>query len=113
MKTITTLGAVLFLSVSTTMAAHAADAQAGREAFVKNGCWSCHGYEGQGGASGPKLAPNPPALAGFRIFVRTNQTSMPAYSEKVLPDSVIDDMHAFLTSIKAQDPKSIPLLNND
>jgi len=112
MKTISTLGAVLLLSISTT-AAYAADAEAGRAAFVKNGCWSCHGYEGHGGASGPKLAPNPPALAGFRIFVRTNQTSMPAYSAKVLPDSAIEDIHAFLSSIKAPDAKSIPLLNND
>lgn len=114
MNSIIKSGALALLAtVAFSTGAVAADAQKGREAFVSYGCWSCHGYEGQGSVVGAKLAPNPPALTGFRIFVRTNQTNMPAYSEKVLSDATIDDMHAFLSSIKAPSADSIPLLQGD
>ncbi len=33
----------------------AGDADAGKKLFVSLGCWTCHGYEGQGGA-GPRIA---------------------------------------------------------
>ena len=113
MNSIIKTGALALLaSVTLSTTVLAADAEKGRQAFATNGCWSCHGYEGQGGASGPKLAPNPPALAGMKIFVRTNQTDMPAYSAKVLSDATIEDMHAFLSSIKAPNPDSIPLLRD-
>jgi len=31
----------------------------GRVLFVKVGCYQCHGYQGQGGAAGPRIAPEP------------------------------------------------------
>ena len=41
------------------VAAFAASAEKGKAAYVKNGCWQCHGFVGQGGLAGPKIAPDP------------------------------------------------------
>lgn len=105
------LSAALMAGAST---AHAAgDAEKGRVAFATNGCWSCHGYQGQGGASGARIGVRPPALAGFKAFVRMNKTDMPAYSAKVLPDATLEDIHAYLSSIPAPpNPDTIPLLKD-
>ena len=37
--------------------------------FLKDGCYSCHGYDGHGGV-GAKLAPKPIATAAFIAYVR-------------------------------------------
>ena len=39
--------------------APAGNAANGRKLFVSNGCYQCHGYVGQGGNAGAKLAPKP------------------------------------------------------
>ena len=84
----------------------------GRTAYVKNGCWQCHGYEGQGGAAGPKLAPGPMAFDVMEGFIRYTNGAMPPYPKAVLSDADFADIHAYLVSIpKAKDYKSIPLLN--
>jgi hypothetical protein len=45
-------------------------------------------------------------------FVRSTNRAMPPYSEKVLPNEDLADIHAYLSSIpKPADYKSIPLLN--
>ena len=93
-------------------AALAASAEKGKAAFMKNGCWQCHGSVGQGGAAGAKLAPDPLPLETFVAFVRTTNRAMPPYSEAVLSNDDLADIHAYLASIpKAPDPKTIPLLN--
>ena len=96
-------------------AAFAADAAKGKAAFLKYGCWQCHGTEGQGSAitsAGKVLAPDPMPYEGFAAFVRSTNRAMPPYSEKVLPNEDLADMHAYLSSIpKPKDYKSIPLLN--
>jgi len=90
----------------------AASAEKGKAAFVKNGCWQCHGFVGQGGLAGPKLAPDPIPAEAFVAFVRTTNRAMPPYSEAVLSNDDLADIHAYLESVpKAPDPKSIPLLN--
>lgn len=90
----------------------AASAEKGRAAFMKYGCWQCHGTVGQGGVTGAKLAPDPLPYEGFSAFVRTTNRTMPPYRETVLPESDLADIHAYLQSIpKATDPKTIPLLN--
>lgn len=114
MQVIVKLGvAALLAAVSVgTAAAQSPSAEKGRKAFVVYGCWSCHGYEGQGGVTGPKLAPDPLPKEGFVAFVRTTNRQMPPYHESVLPDADMDDIYAFMQSIpKAPDPKTIPLLN--
>ena len=91
----------------------AADAAKGKAAFINNGCWQCHGFAGQGGITGPKLAPEPKPIEVLTVFVRRIGGPMPPYSATVLPDADLADIHAYLQSIpKAADYKSIPLLNN-
>ena len=93
----------------------AADAAKGKAAFMKYGCWQCHGTEGQGSAItslGKVLAPDPMPLETFVAFVRSSNRAMPPYSEKILPNDDLADMHAYLSSIpKPKDYKSIPLLS--
>ena len=57
--------------VSVQLAAQAASAEKGKAAFLKHGCWQCHGFEGQGGITGPALAPNPKPLAFISAFIRS------------------------------------------
>jgi ubiquinol-cytochrome c reductase cytochrome c subunit len=96
-------------------AALAASTEKGRAAFTKFGCWQCHGLQGQGSvatSNGKKLAPDPLPWEGFSAFVRTSNTGMPPYTEKVLSNDDLADIYAYLQSIpKAPDYKSIPLLN--
>ena len=90
----------------------AASAEKGKTAFVQHGCWQCHGFQGQGGVTGPKLAPEPLPLETFTAFVRTSNRAMPPYMEAILSNEDLADIHAYLESIpKPPDPKSIPLLN--
>jgi mono/diheme cytochrome c family protein len=83
----------------------------GKKLFTDVGCWQCHGYSGQGGSAGPRIAP-PLPLDFFSKIVREGRDEMPPYTAKVLPDSDLADIHAFLTSLpKPPDPKTIPLLS--
>jgi ubiquinol-cytochrome c reductase cytochrome c subunit len=103
------VGAVLTFSH---VAAFAADVAKGKTAYVKNGCWQCHGFVGQGGLAGPKLAPEPIPLPAMNAFLRNTNGAMPPYMEAVLSNEDLADIHAYLQSIpKAADYKSIPLLN--
>ncbi len=102
--------AVLVLGAQTT--AFAQSAEKGKETFVKNGCWQCHGFVGQGGVTGPKLAPDPKPFEFINVFIRHTKGPMPQYSEKILSKEDLADIHAYLLSIpKGPDYKSIPLLN--
>jgi mono/diheme cytochrome c family protein len=93
-------------------AAHAASAEHGKVAFIQHGCWQCHGFVGQGGVAGKKLAPDPLAFDAFSAFVRGSNGRMPPYEQRILSDSDLADIHAYLQSIpKPADYKSIPLLN--
>ena len=93
----------------------AGDAVKGKANFTKYGCWQCHGFEGQGSAVtslGKVLAPDPLPWESFSAFVRTTNRAMPPYSEAVLPNEDLADIHAYLSSIpKTKDYKSIPLLS--
>jgi mono/diheme cytochrome c family protein len=71
----------------------------GRVLFVKVGCYQCHGYQGQGGAAGPRIAPEPLPLDGLAGFVRTSSGEMPPYPTTLLSDSDLADIYAFLQSI--------------
>lgn len=93
-------------------AAFAADVEKGKAGYVKHGCWQCHGFVGQGGIAGPKLAPQPMPLPAMNAFVRNTRGAMPPYMEAVLSNGDLADIHAYLQSIPmATDYKSIPLLN--
>ena len=88
----------------------AASPEKGKETFIKHGCWQCHGFSGQGGNAGLPLAPDPKPLETITAFVRSTNGAMPPYSEKILTDEDIADIHAYLSSLPKKDYKSIPLL---
>jgi ubiquinol-cytochrome c reductase cytochrome c subunit len=103
------LAASLVLGQTT---AFAASAEKGKAAFIKNGCWQCHGERGQGGVTGPKLAPDPIPFDTLQNFVRTTNRAMPPFRKEILSDDALADIYAYLQSIpKGADPKSITLLN--
>ncbi len=93
-------------------AAMAASAENGKKVYMAVGCWGCHGTVGQGGVTGPKLAPDPLPYDGFAAFVRTSNRAMPPYREPVLSNSDLADIYAYMQSIpKAANHKTIPLLS--
>src|SRR5262245_44686438 len=77
-------------------AALAASAEKGKVAYVQHGCWACHGFQAQGGVTGPKLAPDPMPIEAFTAFVRTTDRTMPPYMEAILSNEDLADIHAYL-----------------
>ena len=70
-----------------------------KELYMKDGCYQCHGREGQGSpATGPRLGPGPSPLAAFVRYTRAPRGEMPPYTAKVVSDQDLADMHAFLES---------------
>jgi len=108
-----TLGLAVFAaSLAMGEAALAASAEKGKSEFLKHGCWQCHGYQGQGGVTGPKLAPDPIPFDTLSNFVRTTNRAMPPFRKEILADDDLADIYAYLQSIpKGPDPKSISILN--
>jgi mono/diheme cytochrome c family protein len=97
------------LILTACLAAAQGNVEKGKALWVKDGCYSCHGTDGHGGV-GPKLAPKPMAAAAFIAIVRRPPASgMPTFSAKVIPDTDLNDMLAYLRSIP-DPPKDIPLL---
>jgi len=92
----------------------AGNAQNGKKLFMSDGCYECHGREGQGAAQTGAARIGPPQLSfdGFQSYVRAPKNQMPPYTSKALPDQDLADIYAFLKSIP-QPPKGkdIPLLN--
>jgi mono/diheme cytochrome c family protein len=98
---------VLFAQAS----AQAADAKHGHELFLKKGCYQCHGTVGQGGLAGPHLVPGLFPFAAFSAYVRNPANQMPPFSEKVLSNAELGDIHAYLGSLpKSPAADSIKLL---
>jgi len=105
------LVAVFATGVLGSAAASAASAENGKTAFLKHGCWQCHGYVGQGGV-GPKLAPDPIPFETLSTYVRTANRNMPPFHEEILSNDDLADIYAYLQSIpKGSDAKNIPLLS--
>jgi len=106
--------AVAAAGVLTASVVSAADAARGKDIYIKVGCYGCHGYDAQGASTGPKLAPDPMPAEALATYIRNSApTLMPPYSEKVLGDADVADIHAYLVSIKkAPSAKDIPLLSN-
>ena len=83
----------------------------GKKLFLRDGCYECHGYAGQGGA-GVRIAPKVIALQNFIKYVRNPTGAMPPYTAKVASDQDLTDIRAFLATIPEPPPaKNIPLLN--
>lgn len=87
------------------------DPKRGRELFVKDACYQCHGYEGQGGAgtAGPRLGPDPMPPEAMAAVIRKDNGMMPPFSKTLVPDQDIVDIVAFLRTVsKPTDIKNIP-----
>lgn len=107
-----TLAAIVAGLVLTSSVAAAGSGEKGKAAYVRHGCWQCHGFDGQGSVAGSKIAPNPMPFEAFSDFVRTTGGAMPPYQKAILSDEDLADIYAYLQSVpKARDPKTIPLLN--
>ena len=85
----------------------------GKRLYLRNGCYQCHGYGGQGGLAGPRLAQTKLTVAGFTAFVRNPPPSgMPPYRVQVMTDQELADVWAYIRTFPEPAPaKSIPLLN--
>jgi len=92
--------------------ASAASADNGKRVYMRVGCYQCHGTQGQGGAAGPRIAPDPMPFETLSSFVRTSSRQMPPFRQAVLSDADLADIYAYLQSIpKPPDVKSLPQLN--
>jgi ubiquinol-cytochrome c reductase cytochrome c subunit len=74
--------------------------QNGKRLFEVKACYQCHGWVGQGGLAGPRLAQSRLNLAGFRNVLRNPPPSqMPPYRTAVLSDAEAADLFAFIQSL--------------
>jgi ubiquinol-cytochrome c reductase cytochrome c subunit len=90
-------------------------AENGQVAFVKHGCWQCHGFQGQGGAdSGGRVIANTQLpFDAFKAYVRDPSGAMPPFHAEMISDSDLADIYAYLESRPKPEPaQNIPLLNN-
>jgi mono/diheme cytochrome c family protein len=82
----------------------------GKKVYVADGCWQCHGYQGQGGA-GPRLAPTPLPYEALSRQLRKPRGTMPVYTHVTTPDQDVADIYAYLQSMpKAKTVADIPAL---
>lgn len=109
---------VLIFAIAALAQTRGADAKAGdvtngKRLFERNGCYQCHGYWGQGGIAGARLAQTRLPFAAFSAFVRNPPSgSMPPFRAKVMSDQELADVYAYIKSIPEPKPaKDIPLLN--
>jgi mono/diheme cytochrome c family protein len=92
----------------------AGNVETGKKIFIKDGCYECHGREGQGApqASGPRIGPSQRFIRPFIKYVRQPTGQMPPYTSAVISDQELADIYAYLQSRPmATSSKDIPLLN--
>jgi len=96
------------------LAPPAGNAETGKKIFTQDGCYECHGREGQGAAqgAGPRIGPPQLSLEALIKYVRQPTGQMPPYTSKVVSDQDLADIYAYLQSRpKGAPAKDIPLLN--
>jgi mono/diheme cytochrome c family protein len=108
----------MFLLLLTTpaMAQNIGDAARGKEIFLRDNCYTCHGTTGAGGGAlgGPRLAHAGLTPNAILNALRHPRALMPAYSQKVLSDAEAADIVAYIQALSREpeaDAKTIPLLN--
>jgi len=110
MKRIIPAAGAILCGLALSMAAFAqpqGDVARGKELFMKDKCYTCHGTRGGGGGiAGPKLAPNVLPLEAIKFQLRQPASRMPPYSQEVISDGQIADIYAYLESIPAGKPAS-------
>jgi mono/diheme cytochrome c family protein len=112
MKTLCLIAIVVTAATALAQQAPAGNVENGKKQYLRDGCWECHGYAGQGGRDGARLADTALSTAQLTRYVRKPAGGMPAYIDKVLTDQELADIWAYLKSMPApKAAKDIPLLN--
>ena len=90
-----------------------ADTANGKRLFKRNGCYQCHGWVGQGGTAGARLAQTRLPLVAFTAYVRNPASGgMPPFRAKVMSDQELADVYAYIKTFpEPKAAKDIPLLN--
>jgi mono/diheme cytochrome c family protein len=86
----------------------------GQRLFVRDGCYECHGYLGQGSTStgGTRLGPPQIPVSAFVSYVREPTGQMPPYTAKVISNEDLAEIYNFLKTVPSPPPlKSIAILN--
>ena len=119
MRRLLLAAALLFSAISATAQSSRTDRAAvtnGENAYMRVGCFTCHGTVGHGGAA-PRLAPNTLPLPGFTTWVRNGTpgwsiaSGMPAFPVASLSDAELADVRAYLASLPPPPAANdIPLL---
>jgi len=91
----------------------AGDAANGKRLFLRDGCYQCHGYAGQGGLAGARLAQTKLTQAAFIAFVRNPAPgSMPPYRAPLISDQELADVYVYIKTFpEPAVAKSIGMLN--
>ena len=94
------------------VAAASPNAENGKRLYMKHTCYFCHGTVGQGASvTGARIAVVARNLQGFTRYVRQPAGQMPAYTDKILSDAELADIHAYLRALPPAKPaREIPLL---
>jgi mono/diheme cytochrome c family protein len=88
------------------------NADNGKRLFASYGCYECHGHQGAGAATAPRIGPPAISFAAVLRYVRAPTGQMPPYTAKVVSDQDLADIYAHLKSFPPPAPaSSIPLLN--
>lgn len=87
-------------TASATQSQTSGDPVRGQATWNRVGCFTCHGYAAQGAeGTAPKLSGRDFPLPVFAMIVRHPANQMPPYSEKMLSDSDLGDIMAYVNSI--------------
>ena len=120
-KIVVTAATVAVIGAAAFVAAQAQDAPRGdvangKRLYLADGCFTCHGRSGQGGAyntPAPILAHSAMPFDGFKGQIRNPINDMPAFPTAILSDKDIADIYAFVESLPGpRAPKDFPILNN-
>jgi mono/diheme cytochrome c family protein len=88
------------------------NADNGKKLFAAYGCYECHGRQGAGASTGPRIGPPAITLAAVLRYVRAPSGQMPPYTTKVVSDQDLIDIYTYLKSLPPPpSASSIPLLN--
>lgn len=114
MKTVAQCLVITLMSVSANLYAQGDEIERGRQLYLKNGCFSCHGTVGQGGerSGAPRIAPEPYPFEAFKVLVRTPREAMPRLDVRHVNDEQLLAIHRYLASIpNGPSAKEIPQLS--
>jgi mono/diheme cytochrome c family protein len=88
------------------------NAENGKKLFASYGCYECHGRQGAGAATAPRIGPPAISLAAVLRYVRAPTGQMPPYTAKAVSDQDLTDIFTYLKSLPPPArADSIPLLN--